>query len=109
MEDVLFPIAFGIVMVKNDMNWTWFLIKLKSAILTYNDPNQQFTFLSDCQKGIIKGVKHVFPTAKYAFCMHHLAENFRRQFKNLTMVGYLWRAAYTLTIEEYENEIQHIA
>ena len=106
-EGSCYPIAFAVVKAENDENWTWFLSNLKN-IMSQNHFPLQITFLSDRQKGIVDGVTNVFPNAHHGFCMRHLVENFKRQFKNTNLISLLWKAAYATTMAKFEVEMVKI-
>jgi hypothetical protein len=63
--------------------------------------------LSDRQKGLIEAVRTQFPEASHGFCVRHLSENFRKEFKSPSLVS-LWRAAYAQTETEFEQVIFEI-
>ena len=76
-QGALFPIAFGVVIAKNDDNWCWFLQSLRD-VLRHTDP---LIFILDRQKGLVDGVMLVFGNdTSHGYCMRHLLDNFRKAF-----------------------------
>ncbi|KAH7865755.1 hypothetical protein Vadar_010769 [Vaccinium darrowii] len=49
--------------------------------------------MSDKQKGLIDSVTTLFPKACHRFCVKHLYNNFKGEFKGLVMKDILWKAA----------------
>lgn len=72
----LFPIAFAIVSEETIDNWRWFLEHFREAI---NDP-QDLVFVSDCNHGILEGVKNVFPSSPHRYYYKHLTRSLRDKF-----------------------------
>jgi hypothetical protein len=108
-EGSLYPLAFGVVNNENDANWLWFLDQLRFALLPFKEDPRTITFLSDRQKGLVEAVNTIFPASFHGFCMRHIAENFRRTFKNLQLVELLWKAAYASTTERFAQYMLSIA
>ena len=73
-----FPVAFAIVDVETDDNWSWFLEQLKSAISTLQQP---ITFVSDREKGLKRSVLEIFVNAHHGYSIYHLMENFKKNLK----------------------------
>lgn len=103
----LFPLAFAVVGAENDNNWDWFLKNLRS-IINANLPTSittidELTFLSDRQKGLLEGVGTWFPNSPHAYCLRHLVENFKKQYKHKDLTSLVWEAARATTEEEFHN------
>ncbi|XP_050113356.1 uncharacterized protein LOC126591625 [Malus sylvestris] len=67
-----FPLAFAMVDLENEENWTWFMEQL-SYMLTPQE--RTITFVSDRNKGLLESVATVFPHSHHAFCLEHLKRN----------------------------------
>ncbi|KAL0217138.1 hypothetical protein RCL1_007621 [Eukaryota sp. TZLM3-RCL] len=98
-KDQLFPVAFAVVAVENQDNWSWFLNEFKQALEGSNLP--LLTFISDRQKGLINGVKEIFRESSHAYCLRHLAENLLKFCKKKEAVDLLWTAAKQFTMEDF--------
>ncbi|GJW28096.1 mutator type transposase [Tanacetum coccineum] len=59
--------------------WSWFLTCLGDDLDLTRDSN--FTFISDRQKGLIPALAQVFPCAEHRFCLRHIHENMKGQFR----------------------------
>ncbi|GKC43728.1 heat stress transcription factor B-4-like protein [Tanacetum coccineum] len=57
----IYPLAYALVEAETKSSWYWFLQCLGDDIDL--DPNSNFTFISNRQKGIIPAIKTVYPTA----------------------------------------------
>ncbi|XP_028105700.1 uncharacterized protein LOC114304745, partial [Camellia sinensis] len=49
-------------------------------------------------KGLIDAVAELFPNASYKFCVRHLYNNFKGQFKGRVLKDLLWKAARATTV-----------
>jgi transposase-like protein len=103
----LFPLAFAVVSAENDNNWDWFLKHLHS-IIDENLPTSittidEVTFLSDRQKGLLESVGTWFPCSPHAYCLRHLVDNFKKQYKHKDLTALLWQAARATTEEDFHT------
>ena len=69
----LFPLAFAIIEGENINSWGWFLACIRNRVTQH--PSIMVA-MSDPHLG------WAAPSAYHRICMHHLAGNFRTQFKN---------------------------
>ncbi|XP_035838220.1 uncharacterized protein LOC118485839 [Helianthus annuus] len=99
----IYPVSYAIVEAETLDSWTWFLECLGDDLDL--EANSNFTFLSDRQKGIIPAIMKVFPFAKHRFCLRHIYENMRLQFKGKAFKDLLWKCATATTIVEFEKEM----
>ena len=70
--------------------------------------DKSLVFLSDCQKGLLEGVDHLFPGCPHGYCLRHLAENLHKKFKNPELNKLLWNAAATLMQEKFDEAIDNM-
>ncbi|GKA60577.1 ribonuclease H-like domain-containing protein [Tanacetum coccineum] len=74
----MFPFAWAIVEKKSQSSWTWFLKHLKIDIKTID--GQEWTFMSDKQKGLLNAVQELFPQAEHRLCARHIYANWYSDF-----------------------------
>ncbi|XP_028056594.1 uncharacterized protein LOC114260640 [Camellia sinensis] len=88
---------------KNQDNWRWFLEHLSRIV----SPEQNITFVSDRNLGLVEVLPKVFPMAFYAYCLYHLKMNLRHHLcgmfhglkeKLITLFG---KCAYAPTEETF--------
>ena len=48
----------------------------------------------------------LFPTVEHRFCVKHIYNNFKLNFKGLELNAALWRCAITTTVREFEKRMQ---
>ncbi|XP_071739245.1 uncharacterized protein [Rutidosis leptorrhynchoides] len=75
----IYPLAYAIVESECLSSWTWFL-ELVASDLELNEMSN-FTFISDRQKGLISAVAKVFPVAEHRFCLRHIHENMKKNWR----------------------------
>ena len=57
-------------------------------------------------QGLIPAMEMLFPTVKYRFCVKHIYNNFKLNFKGLELKAALWRCATVTTVKEFEKRMQ---
>ncbi|GJV17879.1 RNA-directed DNA polymerase, eukaryota [Tanacetum coccineum] len=77
--------------------------KRLKEILKDLQPNSNFTFIGDRQKGIIPAIKSVFLSAEYRFCLRHIHENMKQGWNGQAYKDLLWRFASATTVRDFEN------
>lgn len=107
-EDALFPLAFAVVDAENEANWMWFLSELRKLLGMNTEKMPILTILSDRSKGIVEAVETHFPSAFHGFCLRHVSENFRDEFKNTKLVNIFWNAVYALTSVEFDARVSEM-
>nr|GEX55513.1 hypothetical protein [Tanacetum cinerariifolium] len=75
----MFPLAWAIVETESQSSWTWFLKHLKIDIKTID--GQEWTFMSDKQKGLLNAVQELFPQAEHRLCARHIYANWYSDFR----------------------------
>ena len=61
--------------------------------------------LSDRQKGLLDGVATIFPDSPHGYCLKHLEANFHKEFKNVELKTFLWKAAHAKTVEDFQKAL----
>ncbi|XP_071738981.1 uncharacterized protein [Rutidosis leptorrhynchoides] len=102
----IYPLAYAIVEAESIQSWTWFLECLgKDLDLSVNS---NFTFISDRQKGILPAVASVYPCAEHWYCVRHLHQNFKKNWRGEEYKKALWKAASATTVLCFESAMQEI-
>ena len=63
----------------------------------------------DCiydNQGLIPTIEMLFPTVEHRFCVKHIYNNFKLNFKGLELKAALWRCAIATTVREFEKRMQ---
>ncbi|KAI8572928.1 hypothetical protein RHMOL_Rhmol01G0239000 [Rhododendron molle] len=64
--------------------------------------------MTDKQKGLIYAVGELFPNAGHRFCLRHLYNNFKGEFKELVLKEMLWKAARATTMATFTKAMQEM-
>nr|GFB95785.1 hypothetical protein CTI12_AA051450 [Tanacetum cinerariifolium] len=64
-NNIIFPVAYGVLESENTSSWEWFLVSLKKAMRTPNG----LVISSDMQKGLEAAITQVYPNAEHRECM----------------------------------------
>ncbi|PIA40188.1 hypothetical protein AQUCO_02500113v1 [Aquilegia coerulea] len=107
-DEAMFPLAVAIVDAETDENWMWFLSELRKLLGVNTDNMPRLTILSARRSSIVEAVETHFPSAFHGFCLRHISENFRDEFKNTKLVNIFWNAVYALTAAEFEAKINEM-
>ncbi|KAL4581762.1 hypothetical protein LXL04_006290 [Taraxacum kok-saghyz] len=75
----IYPVAYAVVEAENTSSWTWFLECLGEDLNL--DASCNYTFISDRQKGAIPAIAKVFPQAEHRWCLRHIHENMKLQWR----------------------------
>ncbi|GJU28084.1 mutator type transposase [Tanacetum coccineum] len=87
-------------------SWSWFLTCLGDDLDLTRDSN--FTFMSDKQKGLIPAIAQVFPCAEHRFCLRHIHENMKLQFKGDLYKELLWNCASATSMPYFEKHMDKL-
>ncbi|XP_050112735.1 uncharacterized protein LOC126591187 [Malus sylvestris] len=99
----MYPVAYAIVEIEDRRTWTWFLELLITDLGIEN--GHAWVFTSDKQKGLIKAVKDLIPTAEHIHCVRHLYNNFKKTHVGIALKQILWSAARATTIPGFKAEM----
>ncbi|KAI8571636.1 hypothetical protein RHMOL_Rhmol01G0135200 [Rhododendron molle] len=89
-----------------EKNMVWFLELLKEDLDVHN--SGLYTFMTDKQKGLIDAVGELFPNARHRFCVRHMYNNFKGEFKGLVLKEILWKAARATTMASFTKAMQEM-
>ncbi|XP_023757288.1 uncharacterized protein LOC111905781 [Lactuca sativa] len=102
----IYPLAYALVENKTTNSWTWFLEQLGDDLELY--ANSNFTFISDRHKGIIPAIVKLFPQAEHRFCLRHIYENMKRQWKDKELKDLVWACATATTVRHFEKALEEL-
>nr|KAJ0192986.1 hypothetical protein LSAT_V11C800412830 [Lactuca sativa] len=103
----IYPLAYAIVEIENCESWKWFLKCLGDDLDLYVMFN--FTFVSDIQKGLLQAVSQLFPCAKHRFCLRHIHENMKKQWRTKEYKDHLWDCATATTVLEFNHYMHQLS
>ncbi|KAL0431476.1 UNVERIFIED_CONTAM: hypothetical protein Sradi_0773600 [Sesamum radiatum] len=102
----LYPIAYVVQRESTD-TWEWCLTVLKQDLNIVRD--NEFTFISDKQKGLTHAFHTVFPNSAHRSCVRHLHNNFKNAgFRGLAFKNTIWRAARASTPGEFNMRMDEM-
>ncbi|XP_023731200.2 uncharacterized protein LOC111878947 [Lactuca sativa] len=102
----IYPLAYALVENETKNSWTWFLEQLGDDLELY--ANSNFTFILDRQKGIIPAIAKLFPQVEHRFCLRHIYENMKRQWKDKELKDLVWACATATTIRHFEKALEEL-
>ena len=108
-QGYLFPLAHTVIDAENYENWLWFLQLLLTIIQSHTLQsliNKALVLLSDRQKGLLQSADLIFPSCPHSYCLKHLEQNFHKEFKNLKLLPFLWKAASSTTQPEFDKALK---
>lgn len=105
-NNCIYPLAYAVVEKEKKKTWLWFLELLGEDLKIEN--SFRFTFMSDKQKGLIDSVSTLFPNASHRFCVRHMYNNFKGEFKGLVMKEILWKAARATTVPHFIKAMEEM-
>ncbi|KAJ9558803.1 LOW QUALITY PROTEIN: hypothetical protein OSB04_013417 [Centaurea solstitialis] len=102
----IYPVAYAIVEAETTNSWKWFLECLGDDLDL--QANSNFTFVSDRQKGIIPAIAKMFPSAEHRFCLRHIQENMKLQWKGQAYKDLLWECAAAYTVPQFKTAMEKL-
>ena len=88
----VYPVAFGITKENESiLGWVYFLENLEDGCSILTTPNQKrrcaaynnYVFLSDRDKGLVEGMKAVFPKNLHTHCLMHIGRNVQTKWRKI--------------------------
>ncbi|XP_057803580.1 uncharacterized protein LOC131018908 [Salvia miltiorrhiza] len=102
----MFPIAWGVVSVENEVNWSWFVKHLVDDLEIGSGEN--YTFISDQQKGLMNAVSNYAPRAEHRNCARHIYMNWTKENKGATLKTIFWKAVRATTEQQYKKVFEEM-
>ncbi|GJT00946.1 FAR1-related sequence 10 [Tanacetum coccineum] len=79
----IYPLAYAIVETEKTSSWSWFLTCL----------------------GILPAIAQVFPNAEHRFCVRHIYENFKAQWKCNQFKELVWKCAAATIVPYFDKQM----
>lgn len=103
-----YPIAYTATEGENGSAWCWFLSILRDDLGI--EKSEEWTLMSDKQKGLIQACELVFSRSTHRFCVKHLHSNWSSAgFKGFALRKALWAAAKASTPAQFRAKMQKLA
>ncbi|XP_019158450.1 PREDICTED: uncharacterized protein LOC109155176 [Ipomoea nil] len=108
-NDSLFPLAYAIVEGEKRESWSWFLKFLAEDLGITKDTEQDYTFISDKQKGLMPAFEEIIPGVEHRFCVRHLHSNMKvAGFQGKALKDALWECARATTLNSYTSALHKL-
>ncbi|XP_074313914.1 uncharacterized protein LOC141649112 [Silene latifolia] len=85
----IFPVAVGVVEAENKESWSQFFYHLKQVLS--ESGREDWTIISDRQKGIEPALDQIWPSSYRRFCARHLCKNFKKDYSGILMHKLFWK------------------
>ncbi|CAI9275866.1 unnamed protein product [Lactuca saligna] len=92
-----YPLAYAVVESESTNSWTWFLTCLGDDLGL--GTNSNFTFMTDKQKGVLPAIAKLFPCAEHHYCLRHIHENMKANWRAKQFKDLLWDCAKASTVQ----------
>ncbi|XP_077215829.1 uncharacterized protein LOC143850465 [Tasmannia lanceolata] len=97
---------YAVVEAELKDSWTCFLTTLLNDIGSVE--SHGWTFISDRQKGLVETFEDILPNADHRFCVRHMYNNFKTEFKGKILKDIMWSAAYATTSIEFQSKMEEM-
>ncbi|KAL2932594.1 NAD kinase [Bienertia sinuspersici] len=102
----IFPVAVAVVDSENKTSWSWFFHHLKN-ILTETG-REDWTIMSDRQKGIDPSLDDVWPTVSRRYCARHLCKNFKKEYPGVLMHKLFWSVTNAYSLFTFKKAMEQV-
>ncbi|XP_048501631.1 uncharacterized protein LOC104904164 [Beta vulgaris subsp. vulgaris] len=105
----IYPVAWAVVETESSETWSWFLELVRDDIasvadsITWVHEQDELTYMSDRQKGLLDAFKTVMPNAETRYCCRHIWSNFKNKFPGVVYKEHFWKAARSSTKVNFLN------
>nr|GEU53953.1 hypothetical protein [Tanacetum cinerariifolium] len=93
----------NIVEAESKASWCWFLNLLREDLSI--EANFNYTFIFDGKKVLIQAIASVFPSAEDRYCVRHIHENMKSQFKGGVYKEMLWNTAKATSEDKFKKKM----
>lgn len=100
-NNCMYPIAYAVFQAEKFDSWSWFI----SLLITDFDMRvgQKWTFISDRQNGLIQVIINMLPTAEHRFCVRHMHNNFKQDYRGMSLKIKLWELVMATNMESFKS------
>ncbi|CAI9289963.1 unnamed protein product [Lactuca saligna] len=70
--------------------------------------NSNFTFMTDRQKGVLPAIAKLFPCAEHRYCLRHIHENMKANWRAKQFKDLLWDCAKASTIQQFQRSMEEL-
>ncbi|XP_077242582.1 uncharacterized protein LOC143883104 [Tasmannia lanceolata] len=105
-NEQMFPIAYAVVEAELKDSRMSFLTTLLNDIGSVE--SHGWTFISDRQKGLVETFEDILPNADHRFCVRHMYNNFKAEFKGKILKDTMWSATYATTAIEFQRKMKEM-
>nr|GEX42617.1 transposase, mutator type [Tanacetum cinerariifolium] len=102
----IYPLAYAIVESENKQAWLWFLDCLRDDLKLFKNSN--FTFVTDRKKGFIPALTEIFPAADHRYCLKHIYDNMKLQWRGQQFKDLLWKCATATTVSYFNRNMEEL-
>ncbi|KAH7842315.1 hypothetical protein Vadar_003886 [Vaccinium darrowii] len=107
-NDAMYPMAYSVVETESKDTWTWFSTLLKMDLKITGANEQQWTFISDRQKGLLSALEEEVPRAEKRHCAKHLLTNFQKRFKGVSLEEKFWACFKATTVAMFQDTMEEM-
>ncbi|GJX45313.1 chloramphenicol acetyltransferase-like domain-containing protein [Tanacetum coccineum] len=105
-DNQMYPIAWAVVRVENNLNWSWFLSLLQEDLKLGHGVG--LIIISDSHKGLLDVVSDWLPNAEQKKCTRHVYANFKKMYSGVHLQRLFWSAATTTVEHHFYNKMEQI-
>ncbi|CAI9303017.1 unnamed protein product [Lactuca saligna] len=102
----IYPLAYAVVESETLNSWTWFLSNLGDDLGL--GTNSNFTFMSDRQKGLLPAIATLFPCAEHRYCLRHIHDNMKKNWRGKVFKDLLWECATTSNVQHFHQAMEKL-
>ncbi|CAI9262636.1 unnamed protein product [Lactuca saligna] len=102
----IYPLAYVVVESETLNSWTWFLSNLGDDLGL--GTNSNFTFMSDRQKGLLPAIATLFPCAEHRYCLRHIHDNMKKNWRGKVFKDLLWECATTSNVQHFHQAMEKL-
>ncbi|XP_074305983.1 uncharacterized protein LOC141641210 [Silene latifolia] len=102
----IFPVVVGVVESENKESWCNFFWHLKQVLA--ESGREDWTIISDRQKGIEPALEQVWPSCYRRFCARHLCKNFKKDYPGLLMHKLFWKLVNSYSEFTFKKSLESL-
>ncbi|GJY48964.1 mutator type transposase [Tanacetum coccineum] len=102
----IYPLAYAVVESETKKSWLWFRDCLGDDLELFRNSN--FTFVTDRHKGVIPALAETFPAAEHKYCLKHIYDNMKLQWRGKLFKELLWRCATATTVTHFNRFMEEV-